>query len=81
MSEATQVTPESYDDSVTWHAVTANATSNGFASLRATARDRAGDQVEQTFIHAYRIKAWELFPVSCHCQWYETGTYAKRRSG
>lgn len=41
----------------TWYAVTTNATSDGFASLRATAKDRAGNQVEQTFIHAYRVKA------------------------
>jgi subtilisin family serine protease len=68
-SETSQVTLESsYDDGVTWHripvlkvgeswyAVTTNATSAPFASLRATAKDRAGNQVEQTFIHAYRIK-------------------------
>ncbi|WP_043715151.1 hypothetical protein [Kutzneria sp. 744] len=69
-SEATRVTLDSsYDDGATWHrmpvlkvgdtwyAVTTNATSDGFASLRATAKDRAGNQVEQTFIHAYRVKA------------------------
>lgn len=58
----------SYDDGKTWQAVqltgsgyTRTATvshpsGNGFASLRATAADGAGNTVRQTIIHAYQLK-------------------------
>jgi hypothetical protein len=33
-----------------------NATTGEFVSLRVTAADKAGNKVEQTVIHAYRVK-------------------------
>jgi hypothetical protein len=57
----------SYDDGATWttaptqrdgdrgHAVLHDPASAGFASLRISARDAAGDSVTQTVIRAYQI--------------------------
>lgn len=40
-----------------WYAVLVNPDRGEFASLRATATDRAGNKVEQTSIKAYRLKS------------------------
>ena len=57
----------SYDDGATWRAAQVRKTGSGwiaivdhprgggFASLRATATDSAGNTVEQTVVHAYRL--------------------------
>jgi hypothetical protein len=53
----------SYDDGATWSrvpvhgggAILRHPAAGGFASLRATSTDTAGNTVEQTVIRAYRI--------------------------
>ncbi len=67
-SKVSEVTVESsFDDGVTWrdvpvfagdeiwYGLETNSAAPGFASLRVTATDEAGNKVEQTFVHAYRI--------------------------
>jgi hypothetical protein len=39
----------------TWYGLTTNAAPDGDISFRVTATDRAGNKVQQTFIHAYGI--------------------------
>ncbi|SMD05584.1 S8 family peptidase [Kibdelosporangium aridum] len=38
-----------------WYGLEANQVSNSYASLRVTAADEAGNKVEQTVLHAYRV--------------------------
>jgi hypothetical protein len=67
-AKVTEVTVESsFDDGVTWrdvpvfpgdeiwYGLETNSAAPGFASLRVTATDDAGNKVEQTIVHAYRI--------------------------
>jgi subtilisin family serine protease len=69
VAKVTDVTVESsYDDGKTWRrtpvvpagdtwlGLETNSTTGEFVSLRVTAADKAGNRVEQTVIHAYRVK-------------------------